>query len=87
MATRLRDVDAVGRWGDRELAFLLPHTTGEQARVAIERLCALLESRQERREAAIRKSIGIAQYREDDNAHTLLARAGSAAETALHSDS
>ncbi|MGB9632279.1 MAG: diguanylate cyclase [Chloroflexaceae bacterium] len=70
----LRVVDHFGRWGGEEYCILLPHTTLDQALIAVERVRLALRSITSFL-TPISASFGVSAYRPDDSAETLLHRA------------
>jgi|YNPNPStandDraft_1061719.scaffolds.fasta_scaffold00383_15 diguanylate cyclase (GGDEF)-like protein len=78
----MRRVDIIGRYGGEEIAFVMPETGIEEARVAAERLRQMIEKYSFETQAgalSVTVSIGVAGLREEDSAlHFLLDRADQA---------
>jgi len=82
MASQMRDIDKIGRYGGEEFVVVLPATTHVDARQLAERLRERVESlplRWQERGLALTVSIGLAQWSGDeDQLAALLARADAA---------
>jgi hypothetical protein len=82
LAAHMRDIDRVGRYGGEEFVVLLPGTTRSDALVTAERLREKvhgLPPRWQERTLRLTVSIGVAQWRGDeDDVASLLARADGA---------
>jgi diguanylate cyclase (GGDEF)-like protein len=78
----MRRVDIIGRYGGEEIAFVMPETDTEEARMAAERLRQIIEGYSFETQAgrlSVTVSIGVAGLKEEDNAlHFLLDRADQA---------
>lgn len=78
----MRQVDIIGRYGGEEIAFVMPETGVEEARIAAERLCKIIATHPFETQAGqirVTVSIGGSGLREDDSAlHFLLDRADQA---------
>lgn len=78
----MRQVDIIGRYGGEEIAFVMPETGVEEARVAAERLCKIIATHSFETQAGqinVTVSLGVSGFREDDGAlHFLLDRADQA---------
>jgi diguanylate cyclase (GGDEF)-like protein len=79
LATQLRDVDTIARWGGEEFIFLLPETALDGGAVLAEKLRAAVEGHVFNYQADVSLkltiTIGVAQYQDDMSFDDCLARA------------
>jgi diguanylate cyclase (GGDEF)-like protein len=82
LAAHMRDIDRVGRYGGEEFIVLLPGTGRHDALVTAERLREKVQSlppRWQERALALTVSIGVSEWRGDeDDVASLMARADAA---------
>jgi diguanylate cyclase len=82
VSSQIRKTDFVARFGGEEFVFLLPETTPEQAKGAMEKVREAVASLNidagGRRDIKITASFGVAGFAEDDEADRVFTRADAA---------
>jgi diguanylate cyclase (GGDEF)-like protein len=79
---RLRRTDSIGRWGGSECLAILPHAEEAEALDFADALLEDLRTTPFPHGQPATASVGVAEWRADDDAEDLLARAGQAADAA-----
>ena len=88
LASKLREIDFLARWGGEEFICLLPRCPGEEAVICAERLREALAAAPllpEHPELRVSASFGVACYRGEDDADSIVKRADDALYTAKSS--
>lgn len=88
MRRALRDSDSVGRYGGEEFLVVLPMTDADQARIPLERIragVAAMHCEALPPAAGVTVSIGVAQWRADEDVDEAIRRADTAVYRAKHS--
>lgn len=80
--SRIRTADTVGRWGGEEFFLLLPHTRLPEAQQLVERLRCDIMAAIVVGDRPVTASFGLAEYCNDDDPASLLARSDEALYTA-----
>ncbi len=73
-----RDTDIFARWGGEEFVLLMPETSIEDAKVAVEHLRELIEKTSFKEVENITCSIGLSQFKDDDTIDDILMRSDEA---------
>lgn len=71
----IRQTDVFARWGGEEFVLLFPNTNRQQAIELIERLRVLISDNKFEKVGNVTCSFGLATFKENDNADTLINRA------------
>ncbi len=73
-----RETDIFARWGGEEFVLLMPETSIEEAKTAVEHLRKLIEQTHFKKVKTITCSIGISQFNQDDTIDDILMRSDEA---------
>ena len=78
LANRVRETDAVCRWGGEEFIALLPRTTLQSAVLLAESLRQAIEAISKPHLPPMTVSVGVAQHQDDESTESLIKRADDA---------
>ena len=78
IASQVREVDSIARWGGEEFLILLPETDAEQATRVAEKLRIALQAQKLVQVGGVTASFGVTEYRQGDDTDALIKRADAA---------
>ncbi len=73
-----RDTDIFARWGGEEFVLLMPETSMDEAKVAVDHLRILIEKAYFKKAEHITCSVGVTQFNQNDTIDTVIIRADDA---------
>lgn len=77
MGQKLRKSDRLGRWGGEEFLIMLPETNRDEAVFVAEKLREVISMGDYKISSTVTCSFGVATYADDENLHSMIARADS----------